>query len=69
MWQLVGPLETVHRVKAGLDYRGSKTDLTLRQGEDLDIIRVQGNPEGRWLGRNQDGCSEFRPRPDADPTV
>ncbi|TNM91885.1 hypothetical protein fugu_018897 [Takifugu bimaculatus] len=54
-FKLVGPLETVHSVKAVLDYRGSKTDLALKQGEDLDIIRVQGNPEGRWLGRNQDG--------------
>lgn len=55
----MGPLETIHSVKAVLDYRGSKTDLALKQGEDLDIIRVQGNPEGKWLGRNQDGSSEF----------
>lgn len=63
--QLVGPLETVHQVKARLDCRGGKTDLALKQGEDLDIIRVQGNPEGRWLGRNQEGASESRSRLEA----
>lgn len=59
--QLVGPLTAVHQVKVHLDCKGSKTDLTLKQGECLDIIRVQGNPEGKWLGRSQDGSSEWSP--------
>ncbi|XP_038589553.1 FYN-binding protein 1 isoform X1 [Micropterus salmoides] len=54
-FKLVGPLEVIHQGKARLDCRGSKTDLALKQGEGLDIIRVQGNPEGKWLGRSQDG--------------
>ncbi|CAF99325.1 unnamed protein product [Tetraodon nigroviridis] len=58
-FKLFGPLETIHQGKARLDFRGSKTDLPLKQGEGLDIIRVQGNPEGKWLGRNQEGSSEF----------
>ncbi|XP_034751641.1 FYN-binding protein 1 isoform X3 [Etheostoma cragini] len=55
-FKLVGPLEVVHQGKARLDCRSTKTDLALKQGQSLDIIRVQGNPEGKWLGRTQDGC-------------
>uniref|UniRef100_A0A3Q3XGY9 Helically-extended SH3 domain-containing protein n=1 Tax=Mola mola TaxID=94237 RepID=A0A3Q3XGY9_MOLML len=58
-FKLVGPLETIQQGKACVDCRGSKTDLALKQGDCLDIIRVQGNPEGKWLGRTQDGSSEF----------
>ncbi|XP_062291028.1 FYN-binding protein 1 isoform X2 [Scomber scombrus] len=54
-FKLVGPLEAIHQGKACVDCRGSKTDLALKQGDSLDIIRVQGNPEGKWLGRTQDG--------------
>ncbi|XP_030292530.1 FYN-binding protein 1 isoform X2 [Sparus aurata] len=54
-FKLVGTLETIHQGKARVDCRGSKTDLALKQGDSLDIIRVQGNPEGKWLGRTQDG--------------
>ncbi|XP_059214187.1 FYN-binding protein 1 isoform X2 [Centropristis striata] len=54
-FKLVGPMEVIHQGKARVDCRGSKTDLGLKQGECLDIIRVQGNPEGKWLGRTQDG--------------
>ncbi|XP_067339948.1 FYN-binding protein 1 isoform X2 [Channa argus] len=54
-FKLVGPIEVIHQGKARVDCRGTKTDLVLKQGECLDIIRVQGNPEGKWLGRTQDG--------------
>ncbi|XP_041753802.2 FYN-binding protein 1 isoform X2 [Coregonus clupeaformis] len=54
-FKLTGPLEVIHRVKAKLDSKGSKTDLGLKQGESIDIMRVLDNPEGRWLGRSQDG--------------
>ncbi|XP_041667554.1 FYN-binding protein 1 isoform X2 [Cheilinus undulatus] len=54
-FKLVGPLEVIHQGKARVDCRGGKTDLGLKQGDSLDIIRVQGNPEGKWLGRTQDG--------------
>uniref|UniRef100_A0A8C8K1J1 SH3 domain-containing protein n=1 Tax=Oncorhynchus tshawytscha TaxID=74940 RepID=A0A8C8K1J1_ONCTS len=55
LWQLTGPLKVIHRVQARVDSKGSKTDLGLKQGESIDIIRVLDNPEGRWLGRSQDG--------------
>ncbi|XP_051268430.1 FYN-binding protein 1 isoform X1 [Dicentrarchus labrax] len=54
-FKLVGPLETIHQGNARVDCKGSKTDLALKQGDCLDIIRVMGNPEGKWLGRGQDG--------------
>lgn len=54
-FKLVGPLEVIHQGKARVDCKGSKTDLCVKQGEGLDIIRVMGNPEGKWLGRTQDG--------------
>ncbi|XP_018526016.1 FYN-binding protein 1 isoform X2 [Lates calcarifer] len=54
-FKLVGPLEVIHQGKACVDCKSSKTDLGLKQGDPLDIIRVQGNPEGKWLGRTQDG--------------
>ncbi|XP_028273016.1 FYN-binding protein 1 isoform X2 [Parambassis ranga] len=54
-FKLVGPLEAIHQGKARTDCKGSKTDLALKHGDSLDIIRVQGNPEGKWLGRTLDG--------------
>ncbi|XP_030006709.1 FYN-binding protein 1 isoform X2 [Sphaeramia orbicularis] len=54
-FKLVGSLEVIHQGKARVDCKGTKTDLCLKQGDGLDIIRVQGNPEGKWLGRTQDG--------------
>lgn len=60
MWQLTGPLEVIHRAKARVDSKGSKTDLGLKQGESIDIMRVLDNPEGRWLGRSQDGSCKWQ---------
>ncbi|XP_056289265.1 FYN-binding protein 1 isoform X1 [Pseudoliparis swirei] len=54
-FKLVGPLEAIHQGKACVDCRSSKNDIGLKQGDCLDIIRVQGNPEGKWLGRTLDG--------------
>ncbi|CAN9504936.1 unnamed protein product [Ophioblennius macclurei] len=54
-FKLVGPLEVIHQGNARSDCKGSKTELALKQGDPLDIIRVQGNPEGKWLGRTADG--------------
>ncbi|KAK5851929.1 hypothetical protein PBY51_023442 [Eleginops maclovinus] len=54
-FKLVGSLDVIHQGKACVDCKGTKTDLALKQGDCLDIIRVQGNPEGKWVGRLQDG--------------
>uniref|UniRef100_A0AAV2J0K1 SH3 domain-containing protein n=1 Tax=Knipowitschia caucasica TaxID=637954 RepID=A0AAV2J0K1_KNICA len=54
-FKLVGSLDVLQKGKAVVDIKGSKTDLSLKQGDSLDIIRIHGNPEGKWLGRSQDG--------------
>ncbi|XP_028318657.1 FYN-binding protein 1 isoform X2 [Gouania willdenowi] len=54
-FKLVGSIEVIHQGKACTDCKGSRTDLSLKQGDPLDIIRVHGNPEGKWLGRTSDG--------------
>ncbi|XP_062269295.1 FYN-binding protein 1 isoform X1 [Platichthys flesus] len=54
-FKLVGPLEVIQQGKACVDCKGSKSDLCLKLGDSVDILRVHGNPEGKWLGRTQDG--------------
>ncbi|MGH0161343.1 UNVERIFIED_CONTAM: hypothetical protein FKN15_046519 [Acipenser sinensis] len=54
-FKLQGPIEVIHKVKARVDYKGAKNELTVKQGETIDIIRITENPEGKWLGRSADG--------------
>ncbi|XP_047228755.1 FYN-binding protein 1 isoform X2 [Girardinichthys multiradiatus] len=54
-FKLVGSLEVIQKGKALTDCKGGKMDLALKEGDLLDIIRVQGNPEGKWLARTADG--------------
>uniref|UniRef100_A0A3B3V9B8 FYN binding protein 1 n=1 Tax=Poecilia latipinna TaxID=48699 RepID=A0A3B3V9B8_9TELE len=54
-FKLTGPLEVIQKGKALTDCKGGKMDLALKQGDQLDIVRVQGNPEGKWLARTTDG--------------
>ncbi|XP_062334549.1 FYN-binding protein 1 isoform X3 [Osmerus eperlanus] len=55
-FKFTGPVQVIHRAKARVDCKGGRTDLGMKQGDIIDIIRVQDNPEGRWLGRTQDGA-------------
>ncbi|KAI1882008.1 hypothetical protein AGOR_G00246250 [Albula goreensis] len=54
-FKLSGPIQVIHKVKAKIDYKGGKNDLSLKQDEPIEIIRISDNPEGRWLGRTRDG--------------
>ncbi|XP_072518783.1 FYN-binding protein 1 isoform X4 [Salminus brasiliensis] len=54
-FKLYGPLQVIHKVKARVDCRGGKNDLSIKQGEPIEILRITDNPEGRWLARTQDG--------------
>ncbi|RXM98651.1 FYN-binding protein [Acipenser ruthenus] len=54
-FKLQGPIEVIHKVRARVDYKGAKNELTVKQGETIDIIRITENPEGKWLGRSADG--------------
>ncbi|XP_046901739.1 FYN-binding protein 1 isoform X2 [Hypomesus transpacificus] len=55
-FKFTGPVQVVHRAKARVDCKGGRTDLGMKQGDTIEIIRVQDNPEGRWLGRTKDGA-------------
>ncbi|XP_009863229.1 PREDICTED: FYN-binding protein [Apaloderma vittatum] len=50
-FKLTGPIQVLHRARACIDYRGGKNELTVRQGDEIEIIRLTDNPEGKWLGR------------------
>ncbi|XP_069042180.1 FYN-binding protein 1 isoform X1 [Lepisosteus oculatus] len=55
-FKLTGPIEVLHAAKARHDWRGTKNDLCVRQGDSLEIIRVKNNPEGKWLARTPKGA-------------
>ncbi|XP_030048924.1 FYN-binding protein 1 isoform X1 [Microcaecilia unicolor] len=53
-FKLVGPIEILHHARACIDYKGGKNELSVKQGEEIEIIRITDNPEGKWLGRVKD---------------
>ncbi|TRY99401.1 hypothetical protein DNTS_002013 [Danionella cerebrum] len=60
-FKITPPLQVLHQVKARADYKGGKLDLSLKKGESIDIVRITENPEGKWLGRTQDGsCKTYK---------
>ncbi|NWR89363.1 FYB1 protein, partial [Furnarius figulus] len=54
-FKLMGPIEVLHQARACVDYKGGKNELTVKQGDNIEIIRITDNPEGKWLGRIR-GC-------------
>ncbi|XP_026522214.1 FYN-binding protein 1 [Notechis scutatus] len=50
-FKLEGPIEVIHQARASTDFKGGKYDLSFRQGDLIEILRVTDNPEGKWLGR------------------
>ncbi|XP_067279693.1 FYN-binding protein 1 isoform X2 [Pseudorasbora parva] len=54
-FKITPPLQVIHQVKAKADCKGGKNDLFIKKGESIDIIRITDNPEGKWLGRSQEG--------------
>ncbi|NXK95193.1 FYB1 protein, partial [Formicarius rufipectus] len=54
-FKLMGPIEVLHQARACVDYKGGKNELTVKQGDQIEIIRITDNPEGKWLGRIR-GC-------------
>ncbi|CAI5787647.1 FYN-binding protein 1 isoform X1 [Podarcis lilfordi] len=52
-FKLVGPIEVIHHARACTDFKGGKNDLTFKQGDNIEIIRITDNPEGKWLGRSR----------------
>ncbi|KFO76489.1 FYN-binding protein, partial [Cuculus canorus] len=54
-FKLTGPIQVLHQARACVDHKGGKNELTFKQGEEIEIIRLTDNPEGKWLGRIK-GC-------------
>uniref|UniRef100_A0A670YLE0 FYN binding protein 1 n=1 Tax=Pseudonaja textilis TaxID=8673 RepID=A0A670YLE0_PSETE len=50
-FKLEGPIEVIHQARASTDFKGGKYDLSFKQGDLIEILRVTDNPEGKWLGR------------------
>nr|XP_030113495.3 FYN-binding protein 1 isoform X1 [Taeniopygia guttata]XP_041567064.1 FYN-binding protein 1 isoform X1 [Taeniopygia guttata] len=50
-FKLTGPIEVLHQARACVDHKGGKNELTVKQGDKIEIIRLTDNPEGKWLGR------------------
>ncbi|XP_051876442.1 FYN-binding protein 1 [Pristis pectinata] len=50
-----GPIEVIQTVKVTMDYKGGKNELSCKQGDFLEVIRITDNPEGKWLARGLDG--------------
>ncbi|KAM9849014.1 FYN-binding protein 1 isoform 2-T2 [Aulostomus maculatus] len=55
-FQLQGEVEVLHTARVRHDWHGgSKLDLSVRQGDSVDILRVRNNPGGKWLARSLNG--------------
>lgn len=54
-FKLTGPIQVLHQARARVDSKGGKNELTVKQGDQIEIIRLTDNPEGKWLGRIK-GC-------------
>ncbi|XP_041646718.1 FYN-binding protein 1 [Cheilinus undulatus] len=55
-FQLKGEVEVLHTARVRHDWNGGgKLDLSVQQGESVEIIRVKNNPGGKWLARSLDG--------------
>ncbi|XP_032530556.1 FYN-binding protein 1 isoform X4 [Chiroxiphia lanceolata] len=50
-FKLMRPIEVLHLARACVDYKGGKNELTVKEGDKIEIIRLTDNPEGKWLGR------------------
>lgn len=54
-FKLNGPIEVIHLARVREDCQGGKNDLSVQQGENVEIIRVNNNPGGKWLARDERG--------------
>ncbi|XP_019953925.1 FYN-binding protein 1 [Paralichthys olivaceus] len=55
-FQLQGEIEVLHTAKVRQDWQGGgKLDLCVREGENVEILRVRNNPGGKWLARSLNG--------------
>ncbi|KAM4629030.1 uncharacterized protein ACJ7VT_001421 [Polymixia lowei] len=54
-FQIQGQVEVIHIARVRHDWHGGKLDLSLREGENVEILRLGNNPGGKWLARTLTG--------------
>ncbi|KAK5907085.1 hypothetical protein CesoFtcFv8_004971 [Champsocephalus esox] len=55
-FQLQGEVEVLHTARVRHDWHGvGKLDISVRQGESVEILRVKNNPGGKWLAKSVNG--------------
>ncbi|XP_030583465.1 FYN-binding protein 1 [Archocentrus centrarchus] len=55
-FQLLGEIEVIHTAKVRRDWNGEGTlDLSVHQGDSVEILRVTDTPGGKWLARSMNG--------------
>ncbi|NWV03285.1 FYB1 protein, partial [Ptilonorhynchus violaceus] len=59
-FKLTGPIEVLHEARACVDHKGGKNELSVKQGDMVEIIRITDNPEGKWLGRIKGCCGYIK---------
>ncbi|XP_075040295.1 FYN-binding protein 1 isoform X2 [Mixophyes fleayi] len=50
-FKLSDKIEVLHQARACVDYKGGKNELSFKNGDQIEVIRLTDNPEGKWLGR------------------
>ncbi|XP_072562730.1 FYN-binding protein 1-like [Paramormyrops kingsleyae] len=54
-FKITGPIQVIHTARARKDCKGGKNDLSLKEGQTVEIVRIADNPDGRWLARTHEG--------------
>ncbi|XP_027884487.1 FYN-binding protein 1 isoform X2 [Xiphophorus couchianus] len=55
-FQLQGEVNVLHTARVRYDWQAEgKLDLSVRQGDSVEIIRVENNPRSKWLARSLSG--------------
>ncbi|XP_048854264.1 FYN-binding protein 1 [Brienomyrus brachyistius] len=54
-FKIMGPIQVIHTARARKDCKGGKNDLSLKEGQTIEIVRISDNPDGRWLARTYEG--------------
>lgn len=54
-FKLSDEVEVIHTATVRCNWQGGKHDLSVQQGEIVEIIRVNNNPGGKWLARTMSG--------------
>ncbi|XP_015826283.3 FYN-binding protein 1 [Nothobranchius furzeri] len=55
-FQIHSEVQALHTARVRYDWPGDgKLDLSVQQGQSIEILRVENNPSGKWLARSTSG--------------